>query len=129
MFFLFPFCLFGDAAFFFRMVFLSLVLTTDWIFDISSCENSINQSINEGKTIATLLRTDEKEKWLSSPSSICKTSVLGRVSFSLLLLPFFTTILYYTIPWSVFFPNPRFLIIFFFKDTLSALSQNKVKTS
>ena len=65
--FLFPFCLFGDVAFSgyyfvpfplfslhgkyvlyvlsFQMVFLYFV-TTGWIFDISLCDNSINQSIN-----------------------------------------------------------------------------------
>ena len=65
----FPFCLFGDVAFseyfflyHFRFCFVRRVprtffpsgwcffylVTTGWIFDISLCENSINQSINHG---------------------------------------------------------------------------------
>ena len=58
-----PFCLFGNAThcrflfvsfptsyvLSFRMMFFYLV-TTGWIFDISLCENSINQSINQSNS-------------------------------------------------------------------------------
>ena len=57
----------------FQMVFFYL-MTTGWVFDISLCENSINQSIMEHESTAginSLVLTEISESW--------RTSVIGVV--------------------------------------------------
>ena len=59
----------------FRMAFFYLV-TTGWIFDISSCENSINQSNQSYLEVRTVFRQYLEEPWKQLAATLLSTCPL-----------------------------------------------------